>query len=141
MCRFKLKILKRLTISNKISIHLMCRFKIINIYYQKILADFNTSYVSVQEKREIEFKIIKLFQYILCVGSRFYKLLENSSSYEFQYILCVGSRTDSASHGSYSSEFQYILCVGSSVPLPFCSAVPPLFQYILCVGSRRQKRW
>ena len=53
----------------------------------------------------------------------------------FQYILCVGSREDAVYSLQQVLEFQYILCVGSSIkPMDFDS-VRAMFQYILCVGS------
>ena len=53
-----------------ISIHLMCRFKL------------RQAYLDAREAG---------FQYILCVGSRVYRILYNLCFRLFQYILCVGS--------------------------------------------------
>ena len=57
------------------------------------MANFNTSYVVVQQSFEQEQKSNLLFQYILCCGST--KRNKNTSyeNYKFQYILCCGSTT------------------------------------------------
>ena len=72
MCRFKTISILIIYIRTVVSIHPMCRFKFCV---------------------DIEPKGIKLFQYILCVGSR--PLFEEGYllNTKFQYILCVGSRS------------------------------------------------
>ena len=41
-----------------VSIHLMCRFKKSGVYTLSYLYSFNTSYVSVQDKREVLFLLV-----------------------------------------------------------------------------------
>ena len=53
------------------------------------------------------------FQYILCFGSRIFKLMRHKSKSMFQYILCFGSRKRRKLLKKGGKEFQYILCFGS----------------------------
>ncbi len=53
-----------------VSIHHMCRFKLVIIERQLVLIGFNTSYVSVQDATLRHNVESKKFQYIICVGSR-----------------------------------------------------------------------
>ena len=102
----------------------------------RIIKNFNTSYVSVQEKSSKRGSPLFLFQYILCVGSSLLDGKVDLEQTKFQYILCVGSRFKSACVIDCYIAFQYILCVGSSPTFPFAFCSLLLFQYILCVGSR-----
>ena len=49
--------------------------------YFYLLDCFNTSYVSVQEKSALHLvRLLMLFQYILCVGSRIFADVDNKTS-------------------------------------------------------------
>ena len=70
MCRFKMVLINTKWLKEQVSIHPMCRFKHLKNFLLKEPFSFNTSYVSVQEEKEIEIEVIlSAFQYILCVGS------------------------------------------------------------------------
>ena len=54
--------------------------------------DFNTSYVMVQRKINLNGKDwLRIFQYILCYGSTAFGAIQGFTSLLFQYILCYGS--------------------------------------------------
>ena len=116
MCRFKLRLLCFSPVDFRISIHLMCRFKI----------DDKTV-----------FDLFRPFQYILCVGSSGDLVGKAVKKAVFQYILCVGSSLESLIDMYSRKAFQYILCVGSSPKTISLNSEVGKFQYILCVGSSR----
>ncbi len=57
-----------------VSIHHMCRFKLLGDIHSCSLNRFNTSYVSVQVVGRHSFMFSQPFQYIICVGSRKYNI-------------------------------------------------------------------
>ena len=65
--------LQVLYVPSTVSIHPMCRFKLVCCLVDIVVFCFNTSYVSVQVAEEITKSIRRMFQYILCVGSRKYR--------------------------------------------------------------------
>ncbi len=98
----------------KVSIHHMCRFKLplCSLFFLQ-----------------------KMFQYIICVGSR-------SSNYPLLYLLSLVSIHHMCRFKLKLSQillkchkFQYIICVGSSYLLHSNSFFLFRFQYIICVGS------
>jgi len=58
----------------------------------KQIANFNTSYVLVQENKILERQAQATFQYIICFGSRALYFFCHTSIILFQYIICFGSR-------------------------------------------------
>ncbi len=79
-----------------------------------------------------------MFQYIICVGSRFYGafLLKSSTSFNTSYVSVQEMISNSDNNSAYA--FQYIICVGSSFGTLSPYGRLWQFQYIICVGSRSQ---
>ena len=137
----------------------MLRFnRIINSIMQQLISDFNTSYVTVQQRKSWEErKVMNKFQYILCYGSTYFsyiKIISESkisihpmlrfnrhkfvflkSLIKFQYILCYGSTDFFMENLEKVLRFQYILCYGSTQVKFGVIKKDMVFQYILCYGS------
>ena len=88
MCRFKPPVAITFTSTTVVSIHPMCRFKIKPAQLQDDAISFNTSYVSVQVQVLVNSKEVTLFQYILCVGSRYLtkKVTVNLKCFNTSYV-------------------------------------------------------
>ena len=106
---------------------------------------------------ETKYRVLNVFQYILCYGSTGSLYWKPRRERKFQYILCYGSTSSSFIIIKIIKKFQYILCYGSTVNLPSKSPLilkisihpmlrfnsgqnvptqlPTAFQYILCYGS------
>ena len=120
-----------------ISIHLMLRFNVaLAVALHPQYLHFNTSYVAVQRRRNLNICIrisisihlmlrfnllhwnilqrCKRFQYILCCGSTKEKYGLPSKKVGFQYILCCGSTPGTLAQNFSTISFQYILCCGST---------------------------
>ena len=92
MCRFKTSNIRGGRSSGKVSIHLMCRFKFRN-ESNSYLRSTVSIHLMCRFKRVsfVSVGTVRVFQYILCVGSSMYFSINDHSVYAFQYILCVGS--------------------------------------------------
>ena len=78
--------------------------------YCCIYCCFNTSYVSVQELEIELFDSVDKFQYILCVGSRYYFSFHYCPFSLFQYILCVGSSKTNSKNTTITRVSIHLMC-------------------------------
>ena len=115
MCRFKGSLSTFFFNGVHVSIHPMCRFKLVPIFIFCKRRNFNTSYVSVQEKQTTDRFCIVGFQYILCVGSSYKR---QTKRYWLSIVsihpMCRFKNADNEKI-RWINAFQYILCVGSSL--------------------------
>ena len=64
---------------------------------------------------ETKYRVLNVFQYILCYGSTGSLYWKPRRERKFQYILCYGSTSSSFIIIKIIKKFQYILCYGSTV--------------------------